>query len=57
MVLFESLARNDFSERGTQAEVLIAKETSNANREVSDEEHRVIAVQGIFVGIFSIINK
>ena len=57
MVLFESLARNDFSERGTQAEALIAKETSIANREVSDEEHRVIAVQGIFVGIFSIINK
>ena len=30
---------------------LIAKETSIANSEVLDEKHRMIAVQGIFVGI------
>ena len=30
---------------------LIAKETSIANCEVLDEKHRMIAVQGIFVGI------
>ena len=57
VVSFESLAGNDFSERGTQAEahcsLLIAKETSIANCEVLDEKHR-IAVQGIFVGIYII---
>ena len=54
VVSFESLAGNDFSERGTQAEahfsLLIAKETSVANCEVLDEKHR-IAVQGTFVSI------
>ena len=30
---------------------LIAKETSIANYEVLDEKYRMIAVQGIFVGI------
>ena len=54
VVSFESLAGNDFSERGTQAEahcsLLIAKETSIANCEVLDEKHR-IAVQGTFVSI------
>ena len=30
---------------------LIAEETSIANYEVLDEKHRMIAVQGIFVGI------
>ena len=52
---FESLARNDFSERGTQAERLPAKETSNceiANCEVLDEKYR-ITVQGIFSGIIT----
>ena len=41
LVSFESLARNDFSECGTQAERLPAKETSNweiANCEVLDEK-------------------
>ena len=46
MVLFESLAGNDFSERGTQAQAHCER---NLN-EVLDEKHR-IAVQGIFVGI------
>ena len=46
MVSFESLAGNDFSERGTQAQALCER---NLN-EVLDEKHR-IAVQGIFVGI------
>ena len=45
----ESLAGNDFSERGTQAEAH-CEETSIANCEVLDEKHR-IAVQGIFVDI------
>ena len=49
VVSVESLAGNDFSERGTQRR-LIAKETSIANCEVLDEKHRT-AVQGIFVGI------
>ena len=55
LVSFESLARNDFSERGTQAERLPAKETSNweiANCEVLDEKYR-ITVQGIFDGIIT----
>ena len=46
VVSFESLAGNDFSERGTQAQALCER---NLN-EVLDEKHR-IAVQGIFVGI------
>ena len=46
MVSFESLAGNDFSERGTQAQTHCER---NLN-EVLDEKHR-IAVQGIFVGI------
>ena len=46
LVSFESLAGNDFSERGTQAQALCER---NLN-EVLDEKHR-IAVQGIFVGI------
>ena len=40
VVLFESLAGNDFSEQGTQAEAI----------KVLDEKHRMIAVQGILVG-------
>ena len=54
VVSFESLAGNDFCERGTQAEalcsLLIAIETSIANCGVLDEKHR-IALQGIFVSI------
>ena len=46
LVSFESLAENDFSEWGTQAEAHC--ETSIANCEVLDEKYR-IAVQGIFV--------
>ena len=46
VVSFESLAGNDFSERGTQVQALCER---NLN-EVLDEKHR-IAVQGIFVGI------
>ena len=46
VVLFERLVGNDFSERGTQAEAH-CEETSNANCEVLDEKHRMIAVQGI----------
>ena len=46
VVSFESLAGNDFSERGTQAQAHCER---NLN-EVLDEKHR-IAVQGIFVGI------
>ena len=49
LVSFESLAGNDFSEWGTQAEAH-CKETSIANCEVLDEKYR-IAVQGIFVDI------
>ena len=49
LVSFESLAGNDFSERGTQPET--ATETSIASCEVLDEEYH-IALQGIFsVGI------
>ena len=51
MVLFDSLARDDFSERGTQAEAHCERNLSSANCEVSDETHRMIAEQGIFVGI------
>ena len=36
---------------GVRKRRLIAKETSIANCEVLDEKHRMIAVQGIFVGI------
>ena len=36
---------------GTRKRRLIAKETSIANCEVLEEKHRMIAVQGIFVGI------
>ena len=36
---------------GVRKRWLIAKETSIANCEVLDEKHRMIAVQGIFVGI------
>ena len=49
VVSFESLAGNDFSERGTHRR-LIGKENSIANCEVFDKKHR-IAVQGFFVGI------
>ena len=55
LVSFESLARNDFSEGGTQAERLPAKETSNweiANCEVLDKKYR-ITVQEIFGGIIT----
>ena len=45
LVSSESLAGNDFSERGTQAEA-----HCEVNCEVLDEKYR-IAVQGIFVGI------
>ena len=51
MILFESLSRNDFSERGTQAEAHCERNLSSANCEVLDEKHRMIAVQGICVGI------
>ena len=49
VVSFESLAGNDFSERGTQAEAHCER---NLNRQQwsINEKHR-IAVQGIFVGI------
>jgi len=46
LISFESLAGNDFFERGTQA----AKETMIASVEVLDVIYR-IAVQGIFEGI------
>ena len=36
---------------GVRKRWLIVKETSIANCEVLDEKHRMIAVQGIFVGI------
>ena len=36
---------------GVRKRRLIAKETSIANCEVLDEKHRMITVQGIFVGI------
>ena len=36
---------------GVRKRWLIAKETSIANCEVLEEKHRMIAVQGIFVGI------
>ena len=52
LVSFESLAGNDFSEWGTQAEAH-CKETSIANCEVLDEKYR-IAVQGIILGIIII---
>ena len=45
LVSFESLAENDFSEWGTQAEAHC--ETSIANCEVLDDKYS-IAVQGIF---------
>ena len=51
MVLFESLAGNDFSERGTQTEVHCESNLNSANCEVLEEKHRMIAVQGIFVGV------
>ena len=51
VVLFEIFAGNDFSERGTQAEAHCERNLNNANCEVLDEKHRMIAVQGIFVGI------
>ena len=51
VVLFESLAGNDFSERGTQAEAHCERNLNSANCEVLEEKHRMIAVQGIFVGI------
>ena len=49
MVSLDSLAGNDFSDRGAQPEAHCER---NLNRhcEVLDEKHR-IAVQGIFVGI------
>ena len=47
VVSVESLAGNDFSERGTQAEAHCER---NLNRPLLDEKHR-IAVQGIFAGI------
>ena len=49
MVSFESLARNDSSERGAQAEAHCERNLIRQN-EVLDEKYR-IAVQGIFVGI------
>ena len=49
MVSFESLAGNDFSERGAQPEPH-CKRNLNRQCEVLDEKYR-IAVQGIFVGI------
>ena len=48
---FESLAGNDFSERGAQAEAHCERNLNSANCEVLDEKHRMIAVKGIFVGI------
>ena len=36
---------------GAHKRRLIAKETSIANCKVLDEKHRMIAVEGIFVGI------
>ena len=51
VVLFESLAGNDFSERGTQAEAHCERNLNSANCEVLDEKHGMIALQGIFVGI------
>ena len=36
---------------GVRKRRLIVKETSMANCEVLNEKHRMIAVQGIFVGI------
>ena len=52
-ILFERLPGNDFSERGTQAEAHYERNLNSANCEVldCDEKHRMIAVQGIFVGI------
>ena len=49
MFLFESLAGNDFSERGTQAEAHCERNLNSANCEVLEEKHRMIDVQGIFV--------
>ena len=51
VVLFESIAGNDFSERRTQAEAHCERNLNSANCEVLDEKHRMIAFQGIFVGI------
>ena len=51
VVSVESLAGNDFSERGTQAEAHCERNLHSANCEVLDEKHHLIAVQGIFVGI------
>ena len=48
-VSLESLAGNDFSERGSQPEAHCERNL-NRQREVLDEKHG-IAVQGIFVGI------
>ena len=50
LVSFESLAGNDFSERGRNRG-LTAKEISIANSEVFKDENYRIAVQGILVGI------
>ena len=57
VVLFESLAGNDFSERGTQAEAHCERNLNSANCEVLDEKHRMIDVQGIFVLSVGIIIK
>ena len=46
LVSFESLAGNDFAERGTQAKAHCERNL-NRNCEVLDENYR-IAVQGIF---------
>ena len=51
LVSFESLAGNDFSERGTQAEAHCER---NLNRQLWSIRWNIslgIAVQGIFVGI------
>ena len=47
LVSFESLAGNNFSERGTQAEAHCERNLNRPNCEALDEKYR-IAVQGIF---------
>ena len=51
VVLFDSLARDDFSERGTQAEAHCERNLSSANCEVSDEKHRMIAEQEFLLAL------
>ena len=50
LVSFESLAGNDFSERGTQAEAHCERNLNRQLSEVLDGKFH-IAGQGIFVGI------